>query len=99
MAITPGPWKHGVRKDGSIWLSIGDFMTGPHYQGDLVASPEDAQAITAIPELLAAVQAVLPILELAFKYEGNVFGVSFNDAVDAESMLRAALDKVAGKAS
>jgi len=51
---TPGPWLYGVRPDGSIWLSLGDHKTGPHYQGDLVATPADARLIAATPELLAA---------------------------------------------
>jgi hypothetical protein len=50
---TPGPWVYGVRDDGSIWLSLGDFRTGPHFQGDLVASEDDARLICAAPDLLA----------------------------------------------
>jgi hypothetical protein len=53
---TPGPWEYGVRKDGSIWLSLGDYKTGAHYQGDLVASPDDAKLIAAAPDLLEALR-------------------------------------------
>ena len=51
---TPGDWIYGVRRDGSMWLSIGDRRHGPHYQGDLVATEEDARLICAAPKLLEA---------------------------------------------
>lgn len=57
MKHTPGPWACGVRRDGSIWLSLGDRNTGPHYQGDLVASEADARLIAAAPKLLEALEA------------------------------------------
>lgn len=54
---TPGAWVHGVRDDGSIWLSIGDVDgPGPHYQGDLCASPADARLIASAPKLLEALR-------------------------------------------
>lgn len=56
MSMTPGEWKYGVRKDGSMWLSIGDYKTGPHYQGDLVAHEDDASAIAALPDLVDALK-------------------------------------------
>ncbi|QRY69145.1 hypothetical protein JVX98_13050 [Ensifer sp. PDNC004] len=49
---TPGPWTFGVRRDKSMWLSIGDPAKGPHYQADLYASEDDARLIVAAPELL-----------------------------------------------
>ncbi len=55
--VTPGEWAYGVRSDGSIWLSLGDPKTGPHHQGDLVATPADAQLIISAPKLLAACEA------------------------------------------
>ena len=55
-AHTPGSWTYGVRKDGSIWLSIGDYQTGTHYQGDVVCSEADARLIAAAPDLLEALQ-------------------------------------------
>ncbi len=53
---TPKPWKYGVRKDGSIWLSLGNPELGAHYQGDLVATEADAKLIAAAPDLLADLQ-------------------------------------------
>jgi len=52
---TPGPWEYGVRKDGSVWLSIGNPYKGEHWQGDLYAKPVDAALIAAAPALLAEV--------------------------------------------
>lgn len=49
---TPRPWNYGVRNDGSIWLSLGAPVDGPHYQGDLVATESDAKMIVAAPDLL-----------------------------------------------
>ncbi len=62
-AHTSGPWKYGVRSDGSIWLSLGDHSTGPHFQGDLVASEADARLICAAPDLLEALSDLLWIVE------------------------------------
>ena len=56
---TPGPWEYGVRRDKSIWLSIGDPAKGPHRQGDLHASEADAQLIAAAPDLLDAARECL----------------------------------------
>lgn len=62
---TPGPWKFGVRKDKSMWLSIGDPATGPHYQGDLYASEDDARLIAAAPEMLEALRDALGAIRSA----------------------------------
>lgn len=51
---TPGPWKYGVRKDKSIWLSLGDPVKGPHHQGDFFGTEKDAALTIAAPELLEA---------------------------------------------
>ena len=55
-SFTPGPWAYGIRADGSIWLSLGNRTAGPHYQGDLCASPDDARLIAASPTLLEALE-------------------------------------------
>lgn len=58
---TKGPWIYGVRHDGSKWLSIGDYKTGPHYQGDLYASESDAKLICSAPDLLEALQGMMQV--------------------------------------
>lgn len=55
---TPRCWRYGVRPDGTMWLSLGDPVKGPHRQGDLHASEEDAQLIIAAPYLLEAAKEV-----------------------------------------
>jgi hypothetical protein len=61
---TPGPWNYGVRKDGSIWLSLGAPGVGPHYQGDLVATESDAKLIVAAPELLESLTNLVGLARL-----------------------------------
>ena len=50
---TPGPWTYGVRKNGTIWFSLGDSVKGPHWQADLNAREPDARLMMAAPDLLA----------------------------------------------
>jgi hypothetical protein len=59
MPHTPRPWEYGIRRDKSIWLSLGDPKSGPHYQGDLVASEADARLIAAAPDLLEALKGLV----------------------------------------
>ena len=47
-------------------------------------------------ELLAALQVVQPILDKAFEYDGDVFGMLHNDAVDADILIREVIAKVTG---
>lgn len=54
--FTPGLWAYGVRDDGSIWLSLGETLKGPHMQGDLVATEADAKLIVAAPDMVAALE-------------------------------------------
>lgn len=56
MAHTPEPWEYGVRKDKSVWLSLGNPTTGPHFQGDLYASEADARLVCAAPLMLRALK-------------------------------------------
>jgi hypothetical protein len=58
---TPGPWTYGIRRDGSIWLSLGDHKTpkAAHYQGDLCATEADARLIAAAPALLEACERLI----------------------------------------
>jgi hypothetical protein len=51
---TPGPWKYGVREDGSMWISIGDPMR-KHSQFDWYGFEEDLELACRAPELEAKV--------------------------------------------
>ena len=55
---TPGPWTYGVRKNGTIWFSLGDSVKGPHWQADLNAREPDARLMMAAPDLLARLKVV-----------------------------------------
>jgi hypothetical protein len=61
---TKGKWEAGERRDGSIWLSIGDPKTGPHFQGDIVCTPWDARLIITAPELYEVLEAAQEELRL-----------------------------------
>jgi hypothetical protein len=88
---TPGPWTYGVRKDGSMWLSIGDHRTGPHFQADLCASEADAKLIVAAPEMLDALRRA--VLALAFASESSA---AMRD--DYEAVSRAIAKATRGEA-
>ena len=91
---TPGPWKYGVRRDGSMWLSLGNPEKGPHYQGDLVASEADARLIAAAPDLLAACEVVVAFLDRL--EDGDESLLRIRQRVHAP--LRAALEPAIAKA-
>ena len=55
------------------------------------APTKPAEQINA--ELLNALQAIIPILDRAFEYDGDVFGIMHNAAVDAGIQARAAIAK------
>ena len=57
-AHTPGLWIYGVRKDGSIWVSLGDPATGAHHQFDWRGTVADVTLALAAPTLLEAAQKV-----------------------------------------
>ena len=48
-------------------------------------------------ELLSALQAIIPVLERAFDFDGDVLGIMHNEAVDAELQARAAIAKATGE--
>ena len=61
--FTPGPWRYGRRDDGSMWLSLGDPVKGPHHQGDLCASDADARLIAAAPAMYKALRNLAAVHE------------------------------------
>lgn len=98
---TPGPWWHD--DDGFVRADVGtsgDFVysapvADPHATKDIDPDEREANAhlIAAAPDLLAACEAVLPIIESldSAKEEGD-------DDEPLAAQLRAAIAKAKGKA-
>ncbi|NPT59712.1 hypothetical protein [Paraburkholderia elongata] len=76
---TPGPWTYGVRKDGSIWLSLGDPKSGPHHQFDFYGNEADARLVCAGPMLLQAAEAHAA---WAYAEEGHGLNSTFNERME-----------------
>lgn len=94
---TPGPWKYGVRRDNSIWLSIGDPAKGPHRQGDLYASEADARLIAAAPELLEALKETLPFMVDIAKARHHKFELHMADDDSTIGKAMRAIAKAEGR--
>jgi hypothetical protein len=60
-------------------------------------SVADTHLIAAAPEMLAALEAVLPLLDMAFEHDGDVFRKKHNDAVDVDELIRAVIAKAKGE--
>ena len=101
---TPGPWYARPFTlqvvDKKIWFDDDGSRHGetPNMVIECQRAA-DTHLIAAAPEMLSALKAVLPILDRAFEYDGNVFGIKHNDAVDADELIRAAISKAEGGAS
>jgi hypothetical protein len=85
---TQGPWECGARKDGSIWISLGDPITGTHYQFDWYAPEHDARLAMAAPDMY----------ETLTRIEGMIDRIPEAQRLAAEDRIlewaRAALAKV-----
>ena len=64
---TKGPWRYGIRHDGTMWMSMGDPAKGAHVQADwefdLHNADFCAQARTDLPRLVAALEIAVEALE------------------------------------
>jgi hypothetical protein len=107
MNHTPGPW-HGNGTNNSptpdtyaVWADNGRFVCSfryPFRPGDPEDAPDaereaNARLIAAAPELLAALQALIPVLDKLWEYDGDVMGMLHNRAADADDAARAAIAK------
>ncbi len=95
---TPGPWTIERNERGTSIKAIGPLQA-EEYAGSawLDVSDVDARLIAAAPDLLEALKDLLPILDKAWDYDGDVFGRLHNDAVDAWRQARAAIAKATGE--
>jgi hypothetical protein len=96
--LTPAPWTYGVRKDGSIWLSLGDPTRGPHHQFDFYGTEADARLTCAAPILLQAAEAHAA---WAYAEEGHGLISTFNERMElcnyAEYLTNKALAMIRGE--
>ena len=54
MKHTPGPWKLGTRKDGSMWMSLGDPASGRHSQFNFDGFEDDGRLMISAPDMYEA---------------------------------------------
>ena len=95
---TPGEWSYGVRRDGTIWLSIGDPKQpgAAHHQGEFCGTEADARLTVSAPKLLEALKrAVQALDDLTEKVDRTGFSESdeFARALDEISLGRTAIAK------
>lgn len=101
---TPGPWyAHPLTLqvvDKKMWFDEHGARHGdtPNMVIDC-NSVADTHLIAAAPEMLSALKAALPILDRAFEYNGDVFGIKHNDAVDLDDLIREIITKAKGGAA
>ena len=102
---TPGPWKV-VDGHYPCFIEIEGASFRPAivtHATDLTLEDTrrrraDAQLMAAAPELLAALKALVPFMEMAFAAEGDTFGVRHNDANDALFAAESAIADAEGRA-
>lgn len=92
---TPGLWEVGTRRDGSHWMSAGDPVRGPHYQGDIIVAKRDAAYIAAaspdvVKKLLAEHDALRAVLT-ACRHELYDLSHSSGDPSDPANMESTAM--------
>lgn len=76
-------WKYGVRRDGSVWMSIeGQFR---HCQFDFGGTPEDARLACASPAMLAALEAQVEADRLSGIYQTYAEAPTSWEAPDYDS--------------
>ena len=78
---------------------VAPYLEGGERGQWIVAAAAELRRLHEVnQELLAALTALLPVLDKAWNFEGDVFGRLHNDAVDADVNARAAIAKAEGEA-
>lgn len=103
MKPTPGPWQHGHFGTEALWIGP-DYNQTPvaHVDHDMEYARDNSRAnarlIAAAPCLLAALEALLP--ELDIEIETRQFGGNAEDWTDLEHLTenaRAAIARARGE--
>jgi hypothetical protein len=87
---TKGPIKYGIRRDTSVWLSIGDPVTGPHIQADWEFGENNAQAFTTVKD----VPRLCRMLRVAMEFIDHEDGL-WGDPNNPAAQTRAKIDAIA----
>jgi len=95
---TPGPWYAHPSTlqvvDKKMWFDENGARHGDTPNMVINCnSAADTHLIAAAPEMLSALKSVLPLLDLAFEYDADVFGIKHNDAVDVDDLIREIITK------
>lgn len=100
---TKGPWyAHPLTLqvvDKKMWFDVDGVRHGDTPNMIIECnSVADTHLIAAAPDMLKALEVVLPFLDMAFEFDGDVFRIKHNDAVDADELIRRVIAKAKGEA-
>ena len=97
MKHTPGPW---TAKKGYIQaISHATYFSIASVKSQKLTdegNAANAKLIAAAPDMLAALLDLVPLIDIAFEYEGDVFGTRHNHAVDVVQIAVAVVNKATG---
>lgn len=97
MKHTPGPWEYTT--PGCHAIVVGDRIIasgGAESEEEYDQGAIDFKLIAAAPDMLAALLDLIPLIDMAFEYEGDVFGTRHNHAVDVLQLAVAMVNKATG---
>ena len=92
---TPGPWKYTIRNVNEMMTTFHGVVMGDTYSEIATRNErEDAQLISAAPELLEALQDMLSGWEYIRSQHGDLYGVGWDRA---QNKAKSAISKALGK--
>lgn len=91
---TPGPWRVEALNRDTLTIRSRD---GAVVANTPAHSPANAALIAAAPDLLEALKALIPFMNMAFAAEGDTFGFHRNDANDALISAERTIAKAEGR--